>query len=96
MLAAVIMILLAILVDSWLVAAAVTLGGYIAWLYHRLLKLEEGTYTLKAYVRTGWSASSSASFTNRKKRTTGVSVEPSAYCADSIRISPRCPTPRCF
>ncbi len=40
MLAAVIMILLAILVDSWLVAAAVTLGGYIAWLYHRLLKLE--------------------------------------------------------
>jgi two-component system phosphate regulon sensor histidine kinase PhoR len=50
--------LLGILTDEWFIASLVTLGAYIAWLYHRMLKLEKwirkGTKTSQVYEDRGF------------------------------------------
>jgi len=50
--------LIGILTGSWLAASLITLGGYIAWLYQRLLKLEQwirkGTRTSEVYDDRGF------------------------------------------
>ena len=46
------------LTGEWFVASLITLGCYIAWLYHRLLKLEQwirkGTKTSEVYEDKGF------------------------------------------
>ncbi|MBT8437637.1 MAG: DUF3329 domain-containing protein, partial [Gammaproteobacteria bacterium] len=50
--------LLGILTDEWFIASLVTLCSYIAWLYYRLLKLEQwirkGTKTSQVYEDRGF------------------------------------------
>jgi len=50
--------LIGILTGEWLLASLITLGGYIAWLYQRLLKLEQwirkGTRTSQVYEDPGF------------------------------------------
>jgi two-component system phosphate regulon sensor histidine kinase PhoR len=50
--------LIGLLTGEWLIAGLITLGGYIAWLYYRLLKLEQwirkGTKTSQVYEDKGF------------------------------------------
>ncbi|MDH3447757.1 MAG: phosphate regulon sensor protein PhoR, partial [Gammaproteobacteria bacterium] len=56
--AASILALIGVLIGNWFVASLITLGGYIAWLYYRLLKLEQwirkGTRTSAVYDDQGF------------------------------------------
>ena len=56
--AAIVLLLLGFASGNWLLASLVTLGAYIGWLYHRLLKLEQwirqGTKTSQVYDDEGF------------------------------------------
>ncbi|MCP4878720.1 MAG: DUF3329 domain-containing protein [Gammaproteobacteria bacterium] len=56
--AAVVLALLGFLTGNWFIASLITLGGYIAWLYRRLLKLEKwirkGTRASEVYEDNGF------------------------------------------
>ena len=57
-LATIVLVMLGIVTGNWLLASLVTLGAYICWLYHRLLKLEQwvrkGTKTSEVYDDEGF------------------------------------------
>ena len=56
--AACVLLLIGAITGNWLIATLVTLGVYIAWLYHRLLKLErwirQGTRISEVYEDRGF------------------------------------------
>jgi len=94
------LVLLGLLTNNWFIASLLTSGAYIAWLYRRLLKLEnwirKGTRTSQVYEDAGFVGIIIRQLHEQKKVHNQRKRRTKQILRRLNQIFRHCPTPRCY